>query len=390
VVSGPLTASEIASLIAGGEDSYTEFKSADVSPRDLAKELGAFLNADGGRVLIGVDDDGVVSGLGSWAEESVMNIARTSLHPAVIPRWQRVVMVGAPDIAVVSVDRGVEKPYGVGGGESRRYYIRVGSTSREATREELLRMAQASGMVQSDLRPVAGAVFEDLDPAELAMRFEGRRSVVWEGLDDDQRRRILVDAEILHAETRGPTIAGLLCYGRDPQRRLPEASIVCAAYRGAEISAELIDRADVGGRVDRQVHDAAAFVKRNTPNSSGVSGVERVDSPRPSIESIREILANAVAHRDYSIAGPVQVRVFADRLVVVSPGALPNGVSKDAMRIGVSVRRNPFVVQHLVERRVVDALGRGIVLVIEECLTRGLPEPLIETPPGFVEITLRW
>jgi len=102
------------------------------------------------------------------------------------------------------------------------------------------------------------------------------------------------------------------------------------------------------------------------------------------------VVANAVAHRDYSIAGPGHVRVFADRLEVVSPGPLPNGVTPEAMRVGVSVHRNPYLVDYLRGRRVIDALGRGVVLLVEEAASLGLPDPEIQTPEGFVAVTVRW
>jgi ATP-dependent DNA helicase RecG len=388
MVSGPLTPSDVATLIAAGEDSYTEFKASASANADIAKELVAFLNGDGGRVLIGVEDDGSITGLRGWDEEKLMNIARTLINPPIIPIWQRLVVGTTPDIAVVSVGRGSEKPYSVGGGEGKRYYVRVGSTSREASREELIRLLQASGAVQGDLRPALGATLDDLSREALAERFRGRRSVVWDELSDSERRRILIEAEILHRSTGGPTIAGMLCYGVEPQRQLPGTHVQCVAYPGSSVTRELIDQEQVGGRIDEQVRTAAQFIDRNLARASIVRGLDRVDAPRPTIETLREIVANAVAHRQYGIEAPVHVRVFTDRVVVVSPGGLPNGVTPHAMRVGVSVPRNPFLVQFLVERRLVDALGRGIVLAFEEAIALGLQEPQIETPDGFVEVRL--
>jgi ATP-dependent DNA helicase RecG len=259
---------------------------------------------------------------------------------------------------------------------------------REASREELIRLTQASGAVAGDLRPVLGARLDDLDEDLVAARFAGRRSIDWPNLGDIERRRVLIDAEILHPETDGPTIAGLLCFGRAPQERLPEAAITCVAYRGTNVERELLDRSDVGGRIEQQVEGAVAFIERNLRSASTVEGVRRVEVPRPSTETLREVIANAVAHRHYGVAGPCQVRVFADRLEVQSPGGLPNGVTPGAMRVGVSVRRNPFLVARLAELNIVDAVGRGFVLVVEDSLALGLPEPRVRTPDGFVEVVL--
>jgi ATP-dependent DNA helicase RecG len=111
-------------------------------------------------------------------------------------------------------------------------------------------------------------------------------------------------------------------------------------------------------------------------------------SPRPSREVIREVVANAVCHRHYGIAGPIQVRVFADRIEVQSPGGLPNGVSREAMHVGVSVRRNEFILQHLAGLGIVDAVGRGVVLMYEEAIELGLSEPEIVADDAWNRITL--
>lgn len=222
-------------------------------------------------------------------------------------------------------------------------------------------MTQASGAVAGDLRPVIGATVEDLDEELLAARFAGRRTIRWNELTAAQRREVLVNGEILHAETHGPTVAGLLCYGRAPQKRLAHAVVSCVSYRNTVTERELLDRAEVGGRIDQQVEESAAFVARNLRTPSTVSGLTRKEAPRPSRESLREVIANAIAHRHYGIAGPTRVRVYANRVEVLSPGGLPNGVTPAAMRVGVSVRRNEFLVTHLEALGLVDAVGRGVV-----------------------------
>lgn len=385
---GPLASDELAALIAGGEDSFTEFKRPQVSNRDLAKELCAFSNSAGGRVLIGVDDDGSIVGSEGWDEERIMSDARTLLDPPIVPGYQRIVLQQGKEIVVVSADQGIEKPYAVGGGEGKRYFIRVGSTSREASREELIRMTQASGAVAGDLRPVIRATVKDLDDELLAARFAGRRTIQWDALNETERLDVLINGGILHPETQGPTVAGLLCCGRAPQERLPHAAVTCVSYPGVVAERELLDRAEIRGRIDQQVRESVAFIERNLRNPSMVSGLTREDAPRPSRESLRELIANAIAHRHYGIAGPTQARVYADRVEVMSPGGLPNGVTPAAMRVGVSVRRNEFLVQHLESLGFVDAVGRGVVLLLEEAAGLGLPEPTIETPEGFVVVTL--
>jgi len=363
---GPLAKDELAELVASGENSYVEFKDARVANRELSKEMCAFANADGGRILIGVGDEGTeLHDAGDWSEERVMNLARTSIDPPIVPTYQRLRWGQDRAIAIVGIDLGVEKPYALKDGESRRYYLRVGSTSREASREELVRLTQASGSVASDLRPVLGASLDDLDAERVSARFAGRRTIEYAKLDVEERRRILADAEILHEESGCPTIAGLLCFGLDPQAHLPYAELTCVSYPGEEPGREIVDRANVGGRVDEQIESAVGFIRRNIASGS-----------------------NAVAHRHYGIQGPAQVRVYSNRIEVTSPGEPPNGVTPDSMRVGVSVRRNQFLVQYLLERGLIDALGRGVVLLYEDAAELGLAPPTIVAEHHLTAVTL--
>lgn len=386
---GPVTRDDLAASVASGEDGFVEFKDPRVTNADLAKELCAFANSQGGRVLLGIDDDGNILDAEGWDDERVMNIVRTSIDPPLVPTYQRLSWDETRIVVVIGVEPGAEKPYAVRSGESRRYYVRVGSTKREASREELIRLTQASGAVASDLRPVLVATTADLDDALLVQRFAGRRSLVFDELDRDERHQVLIAAEILEAQTGKPTVGGLLCYGTRPQDLLPYAVLTCTAYPGATVGRELLDRRDFGGRVEEQIHEAVGFIERNLRAPSKVSGLTKQDEARHPIESFREAVANAVAHRHYGITGPSHVRIFVDRVEVLSPGAPPNGVSPQSMRVGVSVRRNEFILAQLVELGVVDAVGRGVVLLYEEAAARGLPEPEITVEENWTTLTLR-
>jgi ATP-dependent DNA helicase RecG len=379
---------DFAAQVAMGEDSFTEFKDPAVATDGLAKELCAFLNGSGGRVFIGVDDDGTIVGAGAWDEERVMNVVRSRIEPPPIPTFQKLRWGDETDVMVVSVEQGTEKPYAVATQQSRRYYIRVGTTSREASREELVRLTQASGSVAADLRPVLGSGPEDLDEEALNGRFASLRSLGFAELDVGARERVLRSADIVHRELGVLTVAGVLCYGKEPQRHLPHAHIMCVSYPNGVPSEMMLDRHKAAGRVEEQVDDAVRFVERNLWTGGRVEGTRRVDQPRPSVESLREVMANAVGHRHYGIDGPVLVRVFSDRIEAQSPGSPPNGVDREAMRLGVTVRRNELVMQHLARLGTVDLVGRGLPALFDEAAGLGVREPDILTSPNLTRVTL--
>src|SRR5690349_8219289 len=137
---------ELQEIIRNGESSGVEFKRADVEPRGLAKEITALANFEGGHVLVGVDDDGSVSGLvrdSAETEEWIMNICRDSVNPAIIPFWETIVWDQSTDqrVGVVTIPANApDKPYKARQGGHWITMIRVGTTSREASRDEEARL----------------------------------------------------------------------------------------------------------------------------------------------------------------------------------------------------------------------------------------------------------
>ena len=166
------TRTELLEIIASGENSGVEFKRDDLRSQDLAKELVAFSNLEGGMVLLGTEDDGTVSGLTRGdIEEWVMNVCRDKIRPAVVPFFEVVRDVkGNHDIAIVRVSRGYDV-HALWHNNGSRYLLRVGTQSREASQEELARLFQQRGSVRSELRPVSGATLANLDRRRLRNYF---------------------------------------------------------------------------------------------------------------------------------------------------------------------------------------------------------------------------
>jgi len=153
----------ILAALRNGENSGVEFKQDNIRPEQLAKEIVAFLNFKGGRIFLGVDDDGTVRGIArASVEEWVMNVCTNKVHPRIIPYFETI-RINEKKIAVISVDMGIAKPYVVRHHEREDIYIRVGSTSRLATREEQMRLFQEGGMSHVESLPVSGADFSSLD-----------------------------------------------------------------------------------------------------------------------------------------------------------------------------------------------------------------------------------
>ena len=369
---------ELLDLLRNGEDSTVEFKRDDVRNHDLAKELVAFLNLDGGVVLLGVEDDGSISGTTrDRVEEWVGELCRSKIEPPVVPvlSWMRDAEPGR-DVVAVRVTIGPDKPYARIHNNRRTYYIRVGSASQEASREELERMYQASGRLHYGLKPVPGAGFEALDTRRL--RDYLTRVLNGDAPAEDDRigwETLLCNLELMtvSAGVRVATVDGLLLFGRSPKRYLPQSGVRAICYPGVE--PDYATRADEdlrgplaplgnadGAIVETGLVDQAwDFVRRNTVPTARLEGARRFDNWEYSESVVREALVNALVHRDYSIAGTdVMLAIYADRLEIQSPGRLPNTVTVEGMKAGARYARNQTLVNIMRDYGYVDARGMGV------------------------------
>jgi len=374
-----MTKTELLELIRNGENSGVEFKRDTLQNFDLAKELVAFSNSNVGCVLLGIDDDGSIAGLTRGnIEEWVMTTCRTKIRPEIIPFFEIIkdADVGK-DVAVVSVDVGWTVHCRWHDNHST-YYIRVGSQSREASKEELERLFQQRGAFRLEVRPVTGSSIDDLDIRRLKDYFQRvRKQDIPHDEDMSGWKQLLINTEIMTnaGEQSVCTVAGLLLFGKNPNRFIPQAGIDAVAYPGYAKEYASKERATIRGPLvglftdkDNQliepgvIEQAVYFVKRNTGVtavlSHGTSRVEQADYPE---EVIREALINAAVHRDYLLsATDIELSIYEDRLEIISPGKLPNGITPDRMRAGCRAARNQLLKDVMRDYGYLEHMGMGI------------------------------
>ncbi len=369
---------EFLELLRHGENSGVEFKRDDVGNVDAARELVSFLNLDGGVLLLGVEDDGSISGaVRADLEEWVAELCRIKIDPPIVPHmvWHADGSTGRRVLAV-KVTAGPDKPYALVHNNRRTYLIRVGSTCREASKEELERMFQASGRLRYGLKPVPGTAMADLDVRRLGDYFSrvlradapSRSSYAeWETLLCNLELATTSLGEV-HV-----TIDGLILFGENPARFLPQSGIRAICYAGLEpdyavradeeIKGPLVPLESAGGlTIEPGIVDRAwDFMRRNTAPTAWLEGARRRTGWEYPEEAIREVLVNALVHRDYSISGAdVTLAIFSDRIEVQSPGRLPNTVTIAGMKAGMRYARNQTLVNVMRDYGYVDARGMGI------------------------------
>lgn len=403
-----MTKTELLEIIQSGENSGAEFKRDDVRPESLAKEIAALLNLQGGHLLLGVEDDGSITGLTRDphdAEEWVMNICRDHLQPAIIPFWEVIQSDQGKPIGVISLPAdSPDKPYKAKRGQYWQVYVRVGSTSREATREEEARLYQASGLMRYDVKPVPGSGFADLDMRRLENYFRDIRQQGCPPREDQAGwQKLLVNTEIM-VEQNGMhmcSAGGLLLFGSRPNRFLPQAGISAAAYPGkvkdyatkerAVLRGPIVSLGSQGGELLEPglIEQAIDFVRRNTAVEAGIdpAGVRQDRWREYPLEAVRETIVNAVAHRDYTIAvTDIELSLYEDRLEVISPGRLPNTVTVEGMKQGVRASRNELVKEVLRDYRYIEATGLGVPRKIIQGMRghNGTEPDLVEEETRFI------
>jgi ATP-dependent DNA helicase RecG len=391
---------ELLEIIRNHENSGVEFKRDDVHSDSLAKELCALANFEGGYVLLGVEDDGKITGLTrnpSDAEQWVMNICRGDvLRPPLIPYWETL-EVNGQTVGVISLPADLpDKPYKSKRGTAWQVYVRRGSHSVEASREEEARLYQAAGLLRYDIRPVTGTSITDFDPLRLNSYFKYiREQEAPPAEDQSEWERLLVNTDFM-VEDRGRSIAtvgGILLFSKNPNRWLPQAGITAIAYIGPERDYTTREDSRLRGPltplVDRSknlvenglIDQAIDFVNRNIGHGAQLSGGRREDYSDYPLEAVREAIVNAVAHRDYTISVvDIEVAIFDNRIEVISPGRLPNTVTVDKMRSGYRATRNELIKEVLRDYRYVDARGLGVPRKIVR-----LMREINGTEPGLVE-----
>jgi len=399
--------SDLYELIRNGENSEVEFKRDDVRPEKLAIEMAALLNLEGGHILLGVEDDGIVRGLtrtAKEAEEWVMNIAQNNLQPPAIPVW-RIIKLDDPEkiVGVIRLSADApDKPYKAKRGSHWVTFMRIGSISREATREQEMRLYQASQLLQFNLKRVMNAGLEDLDLNLLQNYFceiLQRDAPVME--DRKGWRNLLSRLDIL-SEVEGntfATVAGLLLFGNAPNRWLPQAGITAMAYPGVEKDYETVDeeeirgplvssRSKTGAFLEKGVIDRCVdFVARNMGNEAWLENGRRIRRTALPMDAVRETVVNAVAHRDYTLYGTdIELSLYQNRLEIISPGRLPNGVTVAKMKEGARVTRNDLLKNILRDYDYIEHRGMGVRRKIIASMRRhnGSEPDLIEEDDRFI------
>lgn len=371
-----------------GEDSVTEFKGVNKSNykadrSDLAKAITALANTRGGHLLLGVEDDGTPTGVGTveQADELMRHVTQVChelIEPPLLCNVVKREVRGVP-ILVVEIPFSPSRPHR----SNSIYYVRDGNRSRPALREELVKLLQSTDY-HFDEQPIAGATLDDLDRDSVRTFL----SAAYPGRASEQHLTPLLGSLKCLDRTGVPTVTGMLMFGREPTRWLVDARISAVRIQGTDVSRSFLDKQEIEGRVPDQLDAASAFIQRNVAAPSRVEGLLRIEEGLP-LDVVREAITNAVLHRDYRIASQTRLLVFDDRIEVINPGDLLNQLTLENIRVGgISQKRNPVLASVLNKSRRSESLGFGVPEMIRRMKELGFREPSIEVLGGHFKLTL--
>ena len=326
-----------------GEDSHWEFKQVAfagdrlTSPRrsDLADEIAAFANAEGGVLLCGITDRGEVQGLSRdeivALDAFLVETSTDSIKPAVRIRTRHMQLQDSKRVLLVCIPKGEVLHDSPGGN-----YLRVGGSKRRMTSDERLRLTQRRGQTRFpsfDEQPIPDTGFGTLDDTLWKPLLSA------EGAADPEAA--LAKMALLAPDEAGitrATVAGVLLCTGNPERWLPNACITAVRYRGMDRASGQIDAQEITGPLNQQIANAAAFALRNMRVAARKQPA-RVDLPEYSDKALFEALVNAVAHRDYSMrSSKIRLSMFEDRVEIQSPGSLANNLTVESMAMRQATR----------------------------------------------------
>jgi ATP-dependent DNA helicase RecG len=384
-VKAAATSQDLYQLLAQGMGPDLHWFPEDAPLSRLAATLAAMANTLGGTVLLGIAPrSGQVHGV-TDPEEAIDRVFQAALmaDPTLVLPVPQLQSIQGNRVLWIAVPAGLPNVYSVEG----RYLWREGAQTNPIPARRLRQLLLERGALQFESRLPPGATLDNLDPRQIGAYVSALNLPGVE--NSDRKATILLQRGCLQPEndTLRPTYAALLLFGRHPQRWLPSASILAARFSGVAFGDRFVKQ-EIAGSLPEQLRQVEVFVNDNLRRVVRLVGLVHQEVLEYPFEAVRELLVNAVAHRDYNLQGDnIHLNIFSDRLEVSSPGGLPGPVTLQNL-LEARYSRNPVIVQVLSDLGFVERLGYGLDRVVRLMRQNGLREPRFEEVTGNFRVTL--
>lgn len=362
----------LSELIKLPESKTLEFKENIKSPLKILKTVIAFANTAGGEVVIGVrDKDRDIVGVPNVLreEERISNLIADSIAPMMIPdidivnhEKKELIVIHVPYLVGPYYLKKANMPHGV--------FIRLGSTNRQADSQTIANIQRLAKNISFDELPCPNASVDEMDDTYI-------KKVLSKKLDKKHYRSLGII--VPQGRTEFASYGGILLFGKDRLKLLPDSLIRCVCFAGTSRS-EIIDQKDIDSPLVSAVDEAIVFISRHSNLRAVFTGsAQRLDIPQFPADAVREAVVNAIVHCDYSMKGSsIQIAVFADRVEIINPGGLAFGQTMKHALSGVSRMRNRLIGRIFRELKIIEQLGTGLLRILEEYRAYPQCEPKFE------------
>lgn len=361
----------------------------DVSRMELAAAMVGMANTNGGTIYLGITpSSNEISGISDVASQrDILFKICLLIEPTLVIPLPVLYRIAQVDILQISIPAGMPHVYSIDG----RYYWREGSRTNPLPPRHLRRLLVERGAVSFESRLAPEATFRDLDSEQLEAYSQAylRAANIPAGGSSPGVEEILLRRGCLRQEgdELRLTYAALLLFGRLPQRWLPSAYILAARFSGSSYGERFIKQ-EMSGSLPQQLRLAEDFLHANLQSVVRMTGFTHRDTLEYPIEAVRELVVNAIAHRDYNVQGDsIHMNIFSDRFEVISPGGLPGPVTVSNI-LETRFSRNPILSQVLSELGFVEKLGYGLDRVVKLMREDALGPPRFEEIARSFRVTL--
>ena len=369
---------EIANLkqrITQGENTTTEFK--ENFDQEVIETTVAFANTHGGVILIGVSDKGEIRGItiGKETLRNWSNRIAQATEPRVIVEVESVAVEGQSVLLVHIAETSI-KPISVRG----RCYKRVGNSNRVMSPQEIAQMHLQSVGQSWDQLLVTSAGIDDIADKKVEWYLTRRETTRNVAKPQDMSLTALLRNIDGLSDEETPTHAGILFFGKYPQRFFQNAQLRVVRFKGTSVTHPVIDRLDCSGALWEMVDAAEEFIRKNIRLLSlrTSKSFQRDDKFEYPLAALREAIINALIHRNYQKHSDVRVFIFDNRVEIINPGTFPEGVSPDAP---VHEPVNPILSQFMYDVGFIERYGSGIRMMKRLSEEWGNKEPSYELHP---------
>ena len=393
--------SDLLGLITQGEGAKLEFKRDAVRAERMAKEIVSFANMKGGIVLVGVEDDGTISGiqrnnLQEWLMDTVIG---KHVGPFILPDYEEI-SIEEKRVAVMTVPQGNAKPYVLKHNDREDIYVRYGNTCQLAGREQQARLFALGGLLATEELPVYGSSIEDLDKRRYVEYFEN----ILQDTSIQDWQEMLINRSFFVGDNN-PQLCSYFAYAlfaKQPGIRLPQAIARLTVYAGEDKDYntafdETLDmpflefRGEGSGSdvVEPALHERLVMLIKPYISKEELYGSMRKRKWDYPFAAIRELIINAFTHRDWTKNNYVRITAYSNRLEVISPGGLPNGMTIEKIKSGAQMLRNPKCTRIFRDYGYLEDQGMGIRRkVIPLMLEKNGREPDFEATEDAFKVIL--